>query len=412
MIFLISLSLFLIIKERTKKWRIPLVYVIVAVYICRTMFVARAQIISFLLFIFEFWCIEKLLETNKNRYAISLIIIPILIANIHSSVFLTYFVIYLPYIAEYVLYLFKINISEKSNNRLLRKIDKILNKFEIQKREYIKKLFIIGFISLFTGLCSTAGIAPYTDMIKVMLGESTSFIGELEPSTFYNNPAFYYILISIAILVFCTKIKPKITDIFFVIGFALMTITTYRCMYFFVLVGGVSITRIILEYIKEYNIKIENKFLKIILIGLFIILIIVTFFMNLFYNQTEETVPKEYYPVDACDWMIDNIDLENIKIFNNFTYGSYIEFRGIKAFIDSRSGMFCDEFNEGTTILVDWLDTKNNPEKCEEVFDKYEITHILIREEDEQYETVKSSNNWKVLYQDENFTLFENIKYF
>ena len=47
--------------------------------------------------------IEKFLETKKKRYAVGLIIIPILLANFHLAVFPFYFILYLPYIGEYII---------------------------------------------------------------------------------------------------------------------------------------------------------------------------------------------------------------------------------------------------------------------------------------------------------------------
>lgn len=72
-------------------------------YIIRGYIAARAQLVTFILFILTVYFIEQFLETKKKRYAIALIIIPILIANLHVAVFPFYFVLYLPYIAEYII---------------------------------------------------------------------------------------------------------------------------------------------------------------------------------------------------------------------------------------------------------------------------------------------------------------------
>ena len=71
-------------------------------------------------------------------------------------------------------------------------------------------------LSLFTGLCSTAGIAPYTDMFKAMKGVSTSFIGELSKSTWVNNKVLYISLFFIIVCIIYTYKKIRITDVFYV----------------------------------------------------------------------------------------------------------------------------------------------------------------------------------------------------
>ena len=72
-------------------------------YLLKPYLAARAQIVTFILFSLTVFFIEMFLETHKKRYALPLIIIPLLIANLHCAVFPFYFVLYLPYIAEYLL---------------------------------------------------------------------------------------------------------------------------------------------------------------------------------------------------------------------------------------------------------------------------------------------------------------------
>ena len=71
------------------------------IYMLKGFIAARAQLVTYSLFVLQILFIEQFLKTKKKRYAIGLIIIPILLANLHLAVFPFYFVLYLPYIAEY-----------------------------------------------------------------------------------------------------------------------------------------------------------------------------------------------------------------------------------------------------------------------------------------------------------------------
>ena len=64
---------------------------------------ARAQLASFLVFAFEVYFIEKFLKEKKKRYLFGLLILSILICNIHLAVWPFYFIVYLPYLAEYII---------------------------------------------------------------------------------------------------------------------------------------------------------------------------------------------------------------------------------------------------------------------------------------------------------------------
>ena len=72
-------------------------------YLLKGYVAARAQLLTFILFIWTIYFIEQYLKTKKKRYGIALIIIPIIIANVHLAVWPFFFVLFLPYIGEYVI---------------------------------------------------------------------------------------------------------------------------------------------------------------------------------------------------------------------------------------------------------------------------------------------------------------------
>lgn len=72
-------------------------------YLLKNFIAARAQLVTYILFALTILFIERFIETKKKRYIVYLIIIPIIIANVHLAVWPFYFVLYLPYIVEYIL---------------------------------------------------------------------------------------------------------------------------------------------------------------------------------------------------------------------------------------------------------------------------------------------------------------------
>ena len=73
-----------------------------ALYLLKPYIAARAQLVTFILFVWEIFFIEKLLETNKKRYGLALLFIAFLIVQLHCAVFPMFFVFALPYLAEFV----------------------------------------------------------------------------------------------------------------------------------------------------------------------------------------------------------------------------------------------------------------------------------------------------------------------
>ena len=98
---LLGIMIYFLAKKKSSSGWISLAIAIWALYTMRDFIAARAYSVTFILFGLEIFCIEKFLENQKKRYAIILILIPLIIANVHSAVFPFYFVLALPYIAEY-----------------------------------------------------------------------------------------------------------------------------------------------------------------------------------------------------------------------------------------------------------------------------------------------------------------------
>lgn len=72
-------------------------------YMLKSFIAARAQLVTYILFVLQILFIEQFLATKKKRYAIGLIIIPVVIANVHLAVWPFYFVLFLPYVVEYII---------------------------------------------------------------------------------------------------------------------------------------------------------------------------------------------------------------------------------------------------------------------------------------------------------------------
>ena len=120
-------------------------------------------------------------------------------------------------------------------------------------------------------------------------------------------------------------------------------------------------------------------------------------------NLVDDYVDTSSYPVSATNYIVNNLDLSKLRIYNDFNYGSYLELRGIKAFIDSRSGIFTEEFNPGTTILNDWYDIAFGYENYKNIFDKYQITHALLYNDETIKIYIIDDPDWKIIYQDDVF---------
>ena len=445
----LGLTMYLVNIKLTKNKLTSFVLTIGAMYLLRNYIAARAQLATFILFILTVYFIEMFLETKKKRYAVGLIIIPIIIANVHLAVFPFYFVLYLPYIAEYMIYILsnteiilvtakidrlnkkilkttkeeeiqkikdEINRLEQKNEKTINKKEKInANPYKIKIRgnNNVKALIIIMIICLFTGFLTPLGTTPYTYLIKTMQGTTTHNISEHLPLTLVDNLEFMCTLVLfIAILTF-TDTKIRLSDLFMLGGLIFLTFYTRRQFSMFTLICVMILNRLINALLNKYDPegckKAIDKMTTITGMIVTICLVLTISVIQYKPKMKNHFIDENSYPVEAATYILENLDINNIKLYNEYNYGSYLIFRGIPVFIDSRADLYAPEFNPGVEVFNDYMNLSGmNIDNVEEKLDVYGITHMLMYKKSKLRRFVEqNTEKYNLLYEDDNFCLFE-----
>lgn len=389
-----------------------------SLYLLKDYIAARAQLVTFILFILEIFCIERFLKNRKKKYAVFLIIIQTFIANLHSAVWPFSFILYLPYIAEYI-------ISEII--RFIKKKAKIEDKneetykLEIIRNTNVRWLILIMVITAFTGLLTPLGNTPYTYTYLTIQGNTMESINEHLPLILIDNiPVLCALLIILMILIF-TKTKIRLSDLFMIGGLIYLMFMTRRQASMFALIGSVILTRLIVNYLRIYGYKklVSDTFVMVV-VSVFSISILCYSFENLKIKKGDNYISQSIYPVQAAEWILENLDVNNIKLYNEYNYGSYLLYKGIPVFIDSRADLYAPEFNtktdnpeDGQDIFSDFINVSSIGTYYGEIFEKYGITHALMYENSKMNMLIKKadSEKYKLIYSDDNFVLYEILNY-
>ena len=160
MIFAIleGLLYYTVLNKITKNKSLSFFFTIISMYELKIAFTARAQIISNLFLLIEFYCLENIKTSSKLKmqHALLLLIMPIIFANMHASTFPIYLIVFIPYIIEYIAY--KIKLINNEEGKL------------ICETKNFKAIIILFIISLLEGFVFPMGLVPYTYMFKNMNG--------------------------------------------------------------------------------------------------------------------------------------------------------------------------------------------------------------------------------------------------
>ena len=407
-----GITMYYVNVKLNKNRPLSLILTITLLYLMRNYIAARAQLVTFILFLLTIYFIEKFLENGKLRYAIGLIIIPVLIANFHTATFYFYFVLYLPYIGEYMMYILtqwdiimishNIKRLKKKNKDNKEEINKKIEKLEAKKekrakikqakkdnpykikidnKKNVKFLIIIMIICLFTGFLTPLGTTPYTYLPKTMQGISMKNISEHLPLVLINNIDMICVLI-------------------FLIGL---------------------LNRMLTSMIQKYSPDMLPKLEKYItnILGIIIVTCIVSIIGLHFYKKTVDNqyINEKTYPVKASTWIKENLNLNEIRLYNAYNYGSYLIYEDIPVFIDSRCDLYMPEFNEGINVFYDFLRIDSiGFSNMEAKMDDYNYTHYLIKRNSklEVYFRAKGANYYRMIYplgevEDNAFCIYERI---
>lgn len=468
---ILGISIYLVISNLNKTKFLSFIVTIAVLYLIKGYITARAQLVTFILFIWLVYNIEKFIENKKLINVIMIFCIHLLIANLHVAVWPFTFVLYLPYIAEYliaeltdIIFYNKIGIwflkkrgkivnkkiesgrskenKEKCRKKLQQITEKLQNKqiraekirqkrkeeegkeykITVRKKRNVRWLILIMLIAIFTGFLTPLGKTPFTYTYFTMEGNTVKNINEHLPLTLTNNTPMLCTLIILIALITFTKIKINLSDLFMIGGLTYLMFMSRRQQSMLVLIGSIAFTRMLKQFVENISKyptdnlikKYFNKFTAFILIAG-----ILAWSLHI-YSKTKNSkyVNENTYPVQASEWILENLDVKNIRLYNEYNYGSYLLFKGIPVFIDSRADLYAPEFNtksghakDGNDIFMDFINSSNISSYYGDIFEKYNITHVMVYKNSKISMLIKKADSEKYneIYSDDNFVIYEIV---
>lgn len=449
---ILGICIYFVNTKLNKNQLLSFFMALAVMYLIKDFIAARAQLVTFILFLLAVFFMEKFYETKKKRYGVALVIIPIIIANVHSAVFPFYFILLMPYIGEYLISLLansdlfiikqkikkqskKIELEEQKENKKEEDIIKLKEKLseyeqkleKIQKRKENKNsykiileknsagkwLIVIAIICAFSGLLTPIGDMPYTYLTRIAEGNTTQSISEHLPLTLAKDENFASLLAVAIILLMFTDAKMKLRDWFMLGGLIVLAFISRRQESMVYLIGTIMLGKVISYLMDKYDPKGTETVMKFMvsLCGkiITISLVLAVTLVLVKPKMSEQFISERNYPVKLADYMLENLDVENIRIFNEYNYGSYLLYRGIPVFIDSRSDLYTPQFNDGIDIFSDFMSITNLNSDYNAKFEKYGITHVVLYKNAKLNLLLKKDSNYNLLYSDDSFCLYERI---
>lgn len=418
---------------------------------------ARAQLVTYILFVLEILFVECFISSKKKRYIAGLAVISALIANLHAAVFYVFFILLLPYIAEYIIivirdscFTYKMQIK-----RLKTKIDKAVKKEEtpekieklqikledvekryarhnenakrreenpyrikLVRRDAVKWIIIACLLFFAMGLLTPIGDEPYTHIFKLLSGDTTASISEHQPLVLYGNTEVTIVIVMLIGLLVFTDTKISLKDAFMIAGLLILTFSARRQISLLLIIGVFSVSKLICDFVAKYDKTGTDEFTKMMVSWkgkvITLVVLVICAFAMLKSKEDHQYINASQYPVELANYMLEesekgNLDFETMHLYNDYNYGSYLLFRDIPVFIDSRADLYSPEFNENCKIFDDYMDISSISVYYEDKFEQYEITHAITYSNSKLNMFLSRNDKYKELYKDKYFTLYERL---
>jgi len=336
--------------------------------------IPRPQVISILILLVIVYLLER---KDKSIYLLPLL--SLILINTHASMWLMFFIICLPFVAEYIL----------------------------KKDKYVLKLLLIMLVSFLIGFINPYGIEAMTyslsaygiKTINEIVGEMHYFSLVGEDYVIYNSVMFLLVFIISIINIIINHKKMTIHSYLLIIGLSIMSFLNLRNIAIFL---ACAAPYIVLLSKKEIKSDISIKYLIPI-----ITIILIAFIFNSYkgnYNLRNDRLD------DVVNYLDKNYNKRDMVLYNDFNEGSYLEYYGYKTYIDARAELYIKKVNKKKDILDEYYNVIHGNISYDKFIDNYKFTHFIVMNKTYIYKYLSSNPNYKEVYKNNNdIYIFERI---
>lgn len=372
-----------------------------AVMIATSYITTRPQVFTYIILICELIALEKFVSSNRFAYLLVLPLLSLALVNLHSSMWLMFFAFILPY------YFQAITLK--------------IGKLNVKASYSFFKLLAATVLSFGAGFINPYGIKSMLYLFNSYGYETiNSYIQEMMPISISNpfGKLLFGILVLLLILMFLFKKgKCELRILLLFLGTLYLGLSSVKGFVYF----EIALCVFVASYFKDFtfNLKItdddEKKSFDFKKVGLVFLAAVIICGSVLFYvsstdNSDTDEAAEEASEREQLDEIIAYLKSENpdeMVVYNGFNCGPYLEYNGIKTFMDARAELFFEKNNHEFDYYNEMLDAENGKIYYKEYFDKYGFTHLVILKSTAvMYNSLIRDEDYQEVISGEDYSLF------
>lgn len=428
------------------------------VLVCLMFIRTRPQILSSLIFILEIFCLESYLLTRKKKYILILPILSLLLINLHAAMWPLMLVFLLPYLVETLIqkklprqfateHVLEIRIFLMAAGLILlcgfinpygweamtyvfrsygyEEINMIVGEMHALDMQlpigkiyyvlflgiivlYVRKSVPVRYILLTAGtmymtltavrsafLFATVGTIPVAFIYRYWKGLKDTEDAEQQKKNRRIRSILIGLLTVTLIFIICKKHEELYEGILQIHA---------GCFY---LVFSGFVMALLIEFYHWHKHALKQHLQRICCI--FIVCSLAGGIFSLLGNKIR--IFQESKPVEvAVEYLLQQDDVEDIRLWINYNNGGYAEFMGIKCYIDPRAEVFLKKNNQQKDIFHEYISLEKGKIYYKEFIDRYHFTYYLTTSNDILYTYLAHDPDYQIIYEDSNSE--ENVRIF
>jgi hypothetical protein len=360
-------------------------YITAFVGVCIYSFmVPRPQVFSLLIFITEVLILEYYTRNPKWFAVVSILpLLAILLINLHAAMWPMFFLFCAPYLIDS----FKFRVGR------------------VEGQGYRKAPLIAGILASIVA----SFINPYSYRAMIYIFSSygndsiNRYVDEMSSPDFKNfsGVMIFALVLTIVLIYNYVQSATRLRYALLTIGTLYMGLASGRSFSFFIIFGMAFLA----YHLRNINISssIPPK-RRAVLFGIAVFALGIGRISRL---KDVGLLEENYKPVEAVQYILKNVYPSKLRLYNDYNTGGYLEFSGIRTFIDSRAEVFTKKLNGKRDIFQDYVDMLNGKLYYKDFASKYAFTHFLVYKDSLLDNCLRNDHNYNMLFHDKKYVLFD-----
>lgn len=350
---------YFVIKPIAKNDGLCALLVLVYAALMQDFTLTRPQQFSDVILLLEILFLEKYSNSGKRNYLYPLPFLSLLEMQFHSTTWLIFFIVLIPYVAEHE---FQFQLPGIYTTGAYRKCP----------------ILLAGISSVLAGLINPYGIRTFSYIINEFRGNdaANALINELQPLIPSQNWKTMLLILGCIVLWRVTRLRQRYAMFFLGTGF--MAFTHLRSLETFIpflticLADMLSQLDLLEKIARSKTIRMLMYAALAVICGAFSLFVVVS-------DTTSGRYANDSSGIRAVDWLVDTYGIDgDAVVFTTFNCGAYAEYRGIKGYIDSRSEVFQISINQKEDIMEEYQKFQNGTIYYTEMQEKYGFDYWFV----------------------------------